>query len=248
MPWCPKCRSEYRPGFTICADCGSELVDELPSKSAKNDFEGETLEDYLMQRVEESGSSESMREALKDPRLQESVLNMVKTLREEDRPQRAPMTVYQDSAEKASDNKSSAWMLLILGIAGLTFLALCATKVIPIEFGNPYLFYGVMGAIFVLFLVGGFVSMKNAKVFEVKAKSENTLKNTLLDWSKENFTAQEIDAAVKAADDTEEVLYFKRISYIKAKLNHQFVNLNQGFLDRLIDDCLYEDIFEENAE
>ena len=179
-----------------------------------------------MQRVEESGSSESMREDLKDPRLQESVLNMVKTLREEDRPQRAPMTVYQDSAEKASDNKSSAWMLLILGIAGLTFLALCATKVIPIEFGT----------------------MKNAKVFEVKAKSENTLKNTLLDWSKENFTAQEIDAAVKAADDTEEVLYFKRISYIKAKLNHQFVNLDQGFLDRLIDDCLYEDIFEENAE
>ena len=28
MPWCPKCKSEYREGFTVCADCGSELVDE----------------------------------------------------------------------------------------------------------------------------------------------------------------------------------------------------------------------------
>lgn len=28
--YCPRCRSEYRPGFTICADCGVELVDELP--------------------------------------------------------------------------------------------------------------------------------------------------------------------------------------------------------------------------
>ncbi len=30
MPWCPKCRTEYRDGFTVCADCGAQLVDELP--------------------------------------------------------------------------------------------------------------------------------------------------------------------------------------------------------------------------
>lgn len=29
MPWCPKCRNEYREGFTVCADCGVELVDKL---------------------------------------------------------------------------------------------------------------------------------------------------------------------------------------------------------------------------
>jgi flagellar biosynthesis GTPase FlhF len=29
MPWCPKCRNEYREGFTVCADCGVELVNEL---------------------------------------------------------------------------------------------------------------------------------------------------------------------------------------------------------------------------
>ncbi|MBR6095067.1 MAG: hypothetical protein IKP92_08620 [Lachnospiraceae bacterium] len=29
MPWCPKCRNEYREGFTVCADCGVELVDVL---------------------------------------------------------------------------------------------------------------------------------------------------------------------------------------------------------------------------
>ncbi len=26
MPWCLKCKSEYRDGFIVCADCGSELV------------------------------------------------------------------------------------------------------------------------------------------------------------------------------------------------------------------------------
>lgn len=32
--WCPKCASEYRKGFTVCADCGSPLVEALPDKPA----------------------------------------------------------------------------------------------------------------------------------------------------------------------------------------------------------------------
>ena len=33
---CPNCRAEYRPGFTVCADCGVALVDEaaLPAAAA----------------------------------------------------------------------------------------------------------------------------------------------------------------------------------------------------------------------
>jgi hypothetical protein len=27
--FCPKCRTEYRRGFTVCADCSVKLVDEL---------------------------------------------------------------------------------------------------------------------------------------------------------------------------------------------------------------------------
>jgi transcription initiation factor TFIIIB Brf1 subunit/transcription initiation factor TFIIB len=29
--WCPQCRSEYREGFTECADCGVALVESLPA-------------------------------------------------------------------------------------------------------------------------------------------------------------------------------------------------------------------------
>ena len=32
MPWCPKCKNEYVEGITTCADCGVELVDELPDE------------------------------------------------------------------------------------------------------------------------------------------------------------------------------------------------------------------------
>lgn len=36
MPWCPKCKTEYREGFNICSDCNIELVPELPQDSDEN--------------------------------------------------------------------------------------------------------------------------------------------------------------------------------------------------------------------
>ena len=38
MPWCPQCRTEYRPGFTHCADCGVPLVDELPPEAPSEEL------------------------------------------------------------------------------------------------------------------------------------------------------------------------------------------------------------------
>ena len=29
MPFCPKCRTQYREGFSLCSDCKIPLVDEL---------------------------------------------------------------------------------------------------------------------------------------------------------------------------------------------------------------------------
>jgi len=36
--YCPKCKSEYRDGFTICSDCKIKLVDQLP-KDPKEEIE-----------------------------------------------------------------------------------------------------------------------------------------------------------------------------------------------------------------
>ncbi len=40
MPWCPNCKTEYREGFTHCADCGAALVQTLPDEAP----EPETLD------------------------------------------------------------------------------------------------------------------------------------------------------------------------------------------------------------
>ncbi|ADY56576.1 hypothetical protein Sgly_2287 [Syntrophobotulus glycolicus DSM 8271] len=34
MPWCPKCKTEYRDEFQICSDCGSDLVEEAVKEEA----------------------------------------------------------------------------------------------------------------------------------------------------------------------------------------------------------------------
>lgn len=220
MPWCPKCKTEYRDGFKVCADCGSSLVDEQPADDVV--VETQEPEEKIAEEIDEDD---------------------VALLRSDSK----GGSMYQDSADKANDNRSSAWILLILGIAGLIFVVLGATEVLPIKLGNSYLFYGVMGAVFILFVVGGIVSMKNAKFFERKAESENSLKNILLDWCRENLKASEIDGRVGGQGLQEEILYFRRFAYIKQILNYQFVNLDQGFLDKLIDEVIYDMIFEDQT-
>lgn len=35
--WCPKCGAEYRPGFTMCADCRVALIDHPPDPTGPAD-------------------------------------------------------------------------------------------------------------------------------------------------------------------------------------------------------------------
>ncbi len=153
---------------------------------------------------------------------------------------------YLNSAQKAEDNRSSAWTLLLVGGIGMVIMVLGMLDLLPFKVGNPYMFYGVMSAVFILFIVMGFVSMKNAKFFAKNAESENTLKNTLLEWCKENLKADQIDSKIQYAGEIgEEELYLRRYEIIKFMINHQFMNLDQGLVERLIDDDVYDMVFSD---
>lgn len=43
MLWCPKCKYEYREGFTFCSDCGRELVEVLGNRKEKKKFVKKSL-------------------------------------------------------------------------------------------------------------------------------------------------------------------------------------------------------------
>lgn len=285
MPWCPKCKSEYREGFTVCADCGCELVEEEQMEEQVTLTFGDedqmrSLEAFLksnqilgveLKRDERDG----LCELLVDKRSKQKAVGLMQVflvqenrrtekdgkaagecsdgeaaeerLREAAAARRAfgSGLLYQDSSQRADENRSSAWVLLILGVLGLLVVVLGVLGILPLKLGNPYLFYGVMGAIFVLFVVAGVVSMKNAKIFAGRAASENSLRSTMLEWCRQNLKGDEIDIEIGISGDSEEVRYFNRTAYIREKLNHQFVNLDQDFLEQFIDDQVYGMVFEE---
>lgn len=58
MPWCPKCKTEYREGFTICVDCNTELVDQLDATDDYEklvSFEKEEVADKFLNFLDYSG-------------------------------------------------------------------------------------------------------------------------------------------------------------------------------------------------
>ncbi len=155
--------------------------------------------------------------------------------------------VYHDSSSSAADNKSSGIVLLGVGIVGVIFIVLGLTKIIPLRFSNPYLFYGLMMALFSLFLVMGFVSLINARNYRKKAKSEIGIKEELIKWSAENIDPGFVDSKLLETAVSEEERYFSRCEVISEILKKQFINLDPNMLEDIIDKKIYDLVFGESA-
>lgn len=259
MPWCPKCKNEYQEGITVCTDCGCGLVGSLENMEGLALYFGEEQQMLALQKYLESNGirkikvhydeTEQIYELLtqeEDYKKASSMLSVFieqeenrKAQTEDNRVASQPVSVYQDSAEKAEDNRSSAWTLLIVGCGGLLVMALGMAGLLPFHLTgtNKYMVYGIMSALFLLFVVMGVISMKNSKIFAKRAESENSLRETLVKWCQDSLDPVEIDAQLHLSDKTsEEILYFKRFEKMKEKLNHQFMNLDQAFLEHFIDE------------
>lgn len=244
MPWCPKCKSEYKEGVTICPDCEKELVDSLTEESlldgvALSEDERNAIINFLESQNFETVISEGDFTSDEDETLDHLP-------EEENTPKTVVKGAYQDSASKAEDNKSSGLTLLVVGFLGMFFLTLSVFGLIPFRLSGStgYMTYGVIGALFVLFIVMGFISMRSSKVFAKEAETENTLKDAIELWCLEHFNSYEIDVELFGGEDiTEEEKYFRRTSYMKKHICKQFINLNEDFLDHILDE-IYSEIFE----
>lgn len=165
------------------------------------------------------------------------------------------MPRYQSSAEKAEDHRSSAYTLLAIGGIGFIAVVLVFCNVIPVYRGigiNRYLVCGVMGAMFILFIVFGIVSMRDSKRFLVKAKSESSLVSEITRWCAENLQAVAIDSLLVAEEETLEDLsdeekYYRRTEKMKALIVDKFMNLDEAFVEDFVD-RYYQELYEDNSD
>lgn len=227
MPWCPICKNEYREGIKLCAECQVELVDHL---------EDEEEQDAEIDRVE------------KIARLHAMIAAEQEAQQAEDGVKDEPVVyhAYRNSAAKAEDNRTSAYTLFFVGILGFVLVVLVFTGIIPVFQSaetTRYFVCGIMGALFVLFIVFGVVSMRDSKILLVQAQSENSLLSELTKWCGENLTAEQIDGGLFEEEMSDEQKYFKRTDKMKAIINDKFLNLDQGLLEHFVDEY-YQGLFE----
>ena len=227
MPWCPVCKNEYREGIKLCAECQVELVDHL---------EDETEQSAKLEEQEKIARLHAMIEAAQEAAKDEEL--------SVDEPE--PYRAYQNSAVKAEDNRTSAYTLFFVGILGFIGVVLAFTGIIPV-FSNVgttrYFVCGIMGALFVLFIVFGVVSMRDSKLLLVQAQSEDSLLSEITKWCGENLSAEQIDSGLFEEDMSEEQKYFKRTDRMKELINDKSMNLDQGLLEHFVDEY-YQGLFE----
>nr|WP_308623942.1 hypothetical protein [uncultured Eisenbergiella sp.] len=157
--------------------------------------------------------------------------------------------VYEAASQKAENFRSGAYTLLVAGIAGMILLICIYAEILPIRFTGTmrYLTGGVMGALFLLFIVMGILSLKSSRKFEGKAKEESALKEELRRWCDENITAPGVDSAIPDLPEAEEARYFKRTEQIRSMIANNFLNLEAGYLENFVDE-IYPDIFGEDTD
>lgn len=231
MPWCPVCKNEYREGIERCAECKVALVESLEENDGDDGKDAKQQE--KMARLHAMYAAEQLRQQTESE----------DTAGEE----RLSYHSYQNSAAKAEDNKSSAYILLFMGVAGFIFVFLVFMGIIPFyqnDSTTRYLVCGVMGAMFVLFIVFGIVSMRNSRILLVKAKSEDSLLSELTKWCENNLSVEMIDAGLFEDEVGEEQKYFMRTDRMRTIISDKFMNLDEAFLEHFVDEY-YQRLFEE---
>ena len=236
MAWCPVCKCEYKEGILKCAECKVDLVDSLEEKNE----EAPILEEELSEEI----ISELAKELNEDEKIhitEEKEVPNVRNVKQ--------TSVYRNSKELSIDNKSSAYILLPIGLVGIVLLFLVWIDVIPLytKIISKLITTVLMGSTFVVFIVMGYISLKKGIEYDKKAVKEGDLTKEILKYFENNFTAEAIDENVGVSQLSEledEEKYFKRVDCIKELITKQFMNLEDNYIEYMSDE-IYTMLYEE---
>lgn len=147
---------------------------------------------------------------------------------------------YKSVAEKYNDYLGTGILNTAIGIICDIGLFM---DILPVEFkGISNIFaLGGMGIVFNLFLISGIWYLIKARKVHPEIAKEKQLTEDILNYIKDNFNKEYFDEKLNNADENN--IYFERIKLINTAITNKFDNLDENYLDNLIE-TIYEDLFE----
>lgn len=158
------------------------------------------------------------------------------------------MKVYVSKESKKEETKSTAYSFLLVSVFGFIALILFATGVLPVQVADymKIMLCIVMGVMLLIFFVIGIVSLRQLKTLGTQAEKENDLSSEIISWFTSTYSAKDIDESMDE-EVFDQDLYFKRYEIMTRFLSKQYPDLEETFLDHLVEE-LYGNLFEENTK
>lgn len=210
--------------------------------------EGEEAEEAYADSADEVASYEStdetgFQEEEEDDQVPEELFAQeeVQGIFESARPPVAESATYVKKEEQYKDLSSSAVTFLVVSIAGLVLLVLNAIGIIGIFSGA--LSYIVMGGVFIAFLIVGITTYQKSKQVEKQISEENSLTDAIDEWLNANLTKERLEGFADSSA-TAEVQFFQKMEKMKALVVEKFGEMDDKYLDRLMEEY-YDEHFDE---
>ena len=215
----------------------AENATVLDEDEPKEDHQDEVLNDHDELQVYDENTEKSKSENSRNIENEKNDTNDTKT--------GVRVRPYQNRQNKADEFKSSGIALLVVGILGILCILAIDFGIIPIQLNNKVMMNIIMNLLFAFFIAFGAYSLKGAKKYEREAVEERNTTKEIKGWALECLNTEEIDekSCCEKDIDSEEIMYFKRYEYLKKVISDKYVNLDEDYLDNLVEN-LYQELYE----
>lgn len=148
---------------------------------------------------------------------------------------------YVKKEERYNDFRSTFYIFLIFGVLGIAFTILNMTEIITLF--SSWMQYIVLGAISIIFVIIAIVSYNKSKTLFDEIDYEKEVTSSIKAWLNENITEETLSQFENDVD-AKEVIFLRKIEYIKKCLNDHYTFDNDTYVDELIEE-FYNETFEK---
>lgn len=265
MSWCPKCKQEFQDGITVCPTCDETLVKELDttvvmkeinffseeevnkfisfleySNILNTDFErDDTLGLYYI-RCEEDDVQEIVKLFKAFKSVEEEIIEEAETEEEleEEAEEAVASAPYVKKKDQYADANSTGYMLVIIGVIGLGYVALNYFDILHLL--NGIIPYSLNILLFSAAIIYGIYSLHQAKLLKEQIAEEEALAAEITKWLDENLT-EEFLAKVSDSSLPKEANFLKQLTAAKKLVLKQFPDVKENFLESLVEEKMNEE-------